>query len=95
LGCRQVNWLTDSNNNNSNNKLQVDWLTDGQSLAANARLAEKRKEQKRKENAFWREFNEKPSFIPGCPGLEWLNDTLRWCVALLTCLPIQWAQQMP
>ena len=37
-------------------------------------LALLRKEKKRKVYAFWRQFNEKPSIIPGCPGL-----------ALLTC----------
>ena len=26
-----------------------------------------RKEKKRKDYAFWRQFNEKPSIIPGCP----------------------------
>jgi len=25
-------------------------------------------EKKRKDYAFWRQFNEKPSIIPGCPG---------------------------
>jgi len=29
--------------------------------------AEKKK-KKRKDYAFWRQFNEKPSIIPGCPG---------------------------
>jgi len=27
-----------------------------------------RKRKKRKDYAFWRQFNEKPSMIPGCPG---------------------------
>jgi len=27
-----------------------------------------RKEKKRKDYAFWRQFDEKPSIIPGCPG---------------------------
>ena len=26
------------------------------------------KEKKRKDYAFWRQFNEKPSIVPGCPG---------------------------
>ncbi len=26
-------------------------------------------EKKRKDYAFWRQFNEKPSVIPGCPDL--------------------------
>jgi len=25
-------------------------------------------EKKRKDYAFWRQYNEKPSIIPGCPG---------------------------
>jgi len=29
-----------------------------------------RKETKRKDCAFWRQFNEKPSTIPGCPGQQ-------------------------
>jgi len=33
------------------------------------RKDKKRKEKKRKEYAFWRQFNEKPSVIPGCPGV--------------------------
>ena len=31
------------------------------------RQEKKRKEKKRKDHAFWRQFNEKPSIIPGCP----------------------------
>ena len=27
-------------------------------------------EKKRKDYAFWRQFNEKPSVIPGCPGIH-------------------------
>ncbi len=27
----------------------------------------KKKKRERKEYAFWRQFNEKPSIIPGCP----------------------------
>jgi len=30
-------------------------------------------EKKRKDYAFWRQFNEKPSIIPGCPGATALN----------------------
>ena len=33
------------------------------------RKEKKRKEKKRKEKAFWGQFHEKPSVIPGCPGL--------------------------
>ena len=36
------------------------------------------KEKKRKDYAFWRQFNEKPSIIPGCPG--WVINT-----AVYTC----------
>jgi len=32
------------------------------------RKEKKRKEKKRKDYTFWRQFNEKPSIIPGCPG---------------------------
>jgi len=32
------------------------------------RKEKKRKEKKRKDYAFRRQFNEKPSIIPGCPG---------------------------
>ena len=32
------------------------------------RKEKKRKKKKRKDYAFWRQFNEKPSVIPGCPG---------------------------
>jgi len=28
-----------------------------------------RKEKQRKDYAFWRQFNEKPSIVLGCPGL--------------------------
>ncbi len=31
--------------------------------------AVERKEKKRKDHAFWRQFHEKPSIIPGCPEL--------------------------
>ena len=34
------------------------------------RKEKKRKEKKRKEYAFWRQFNEKPSVIPGCPEAD-------------------------
>ncbi len=34
------------------------------------RKEKKRKEKKRKDYAFWRQFNEKPSIIPGCPEME-------------------------
>jgi len=33
------------------------------------RKEKKRKEKKRLDYAFWRQFNEKPSSIPGCPGV--------------------------
>jgi len=33
------------------------------------RKEKKRKEKKRTDYAFWRQFNEKPSIIPGCPPL--------------------------
>ena len=41
-------------------------------LADQCLQSEKRKEKKkkRKDYAFWRQFNEKPSIIPGCPGLQ-------------------------
>ena len=29
-----------------------------------------RLEKKRRDDAFWRQFNEKPSIIPGCPGMR-------------------------
>ncbi len=32
-----------------------------------SRKEKKRKEKKSKDYAFWRQFNEKPSIIPGCP----------------------------
>ena len=32
------------------------------------RVSPERKEKKRKDYAFRRQFNEKPSIIPGCPG---------------------------
>ncbi len=28
----------------------------------------RKKDKKREEYALWRQFNEKPSFMPGCPG---------------------------
>ncbi len=31
------------------------------------RTDRKREEKKRPDYAFWRQFNEKPSIIPGCP----------------------------
>jgi len=31
------------------------------------------KERKRKDYAFWRQFNENPSIIPGCPGVDQLT----------------------
>ena len=31
-------------------------------------------EKKRKHYAFWHQFNEKPSIIPGCPGHAELNN---------------------
>jgi len=34
------------------------------------RKEKKRKEKKRKDYAFRRQFNEKPSIIPSCPGCE-------------------------
>ena len=34
----------------------------------------KRKEKKRKDNAFRRQFNEKPSIIPGCPDMFAITD---------------------
>ncbi len=41
-----------------------------------------RKEKKRKDYAFWRQFNEKPSIIPGCPdacilGVYWVFRTIQ------------------
>ena len=42
----------------------------------------KRKEKKRKDYAFRRRFNEKPSFIPGCP-VSWL---CLYCVVLILYL---------
>ncbi len=30
---------------------------------------EKSKEKKRKDYAFWRQLNEKPSIVPGCPNI--------------------------
>ncbi len=36
------------------------------------RKEKKRKEKKRKDYAFRRQFNEKPSIIPGCPGMPWI-----------------------
>ncbi len=32
-------------------------------------------EKKRKDYAFWRQFNEKPSIVPGCPDLHNSNLT--------------------
>jgi len=44
------------------------------------RKEKKRKEKKRKDYTFGCQFNEKPSIIPGCPGLctlhECCNSTL-------------------
>ncbi len=37
-------------------------------LIEKKRKEKKRKEKKRKDYAFRRQFNEKPSIIPGCPG---------------------------
>ena len=34
------------------------------------RKEKKRKEKKRKEKAFWGQFHERPSIIPGCPGAQ-------------------------
>jgi len=34
------------------------------------RKEKKRKEKKRKENTFRRQFNEKPSIVPGCPAMQ-------------------------
>ena len=34
------------------------------------------KEKKRNDYAFWRQFNEKPSIIPGCPGTGVLQACL-------------------
>ncbi len=38
-----------------------------------------RKEKKKKDYAFWRQFNEKPSSIPGCPGLNSLTHCMLGC----------------
>ena len=40
-------------------------------------MADKQKEEKRKDYAFRRQFNEKPSIIPGCPGQTAVLCTVR------------------
>jgi len=40
-----------------------------EAISLEKRKEKKRKEKKRIEYAFWRQFNEKPSVIPGCPGV--------------------------
>jgi len=42
--------------------------TSSRKRAAATALHRKKKEKKRKDYAFRRQFNEKPSIIPGCPG---------------------------
>jgi len=50
-----------------------------------------RKETKREDYAFWRQFDEKPSIIPGCPGIEsatWMHlfPAMRRCMYASVCL---------
>ncbi len=49
------------------------------------RKEKKRKEKKRKDYTFWRQFNEKPSIIPGCPG--WMTVSYQQCGGAWLLLP--------
>jgi len=61
-------------------------------------LPHRQKKKKRKDYTFWHQFNEKPSIIPGCPGLVVLYHSLlpkhghlinAHCFQLLTWLLLQ------
>ena len=46
-------------------------------FAVSSHKKEKKKEKKRKDYAFRRQINEKPSIIPGCPGCELSHPSLQ------------------
>ncbi len=48
---------------------------------------EKKKEKKRKDYAFWRQFNEKPSIILGCPGT--IAMMYSWVCIFNMCMPLK------
>ena len=53
-------------------RLPLAWKRKEKKREEKKREEKKRKERKRKDYAFRRQFNEKPSLIPGCPGpLAW------------------------
>jgi hypothetical protein len=51
--------------------------------------------KKRKECAFWRQFNEKPSIIPGCPGVCFVICFICFCFSFIICFLISHFHMQP